>query len=442
MKQNVYSVSSLVRYIKQSLDNDLLIQSTLIKGEISNFTNHRSGHWYFTLKDKQSKIPCIMFSSHASRSKILLKEGMSVIVSASVSMYEAGGTIQLYVTKVQIDGLGDLFLQLEQVKETLIKEGIFDPAHKKALPTYPRNIGVISAKTGAAIQDILTTIARRWPIAHVEVYPSLVQGVQATEAIIENLKRADKGGHDVILLARGGGSIEDLWCFNEEALVRCIYAMNCVLVSGIGHESDTTLVDYVSDARAATPTAAAELITPDIQEVYLHVMTLRSRMSKAMNAHLRVANEKYAHLKQHRYITNPLSYIQHEQLRFAMDTKALGVVEHLRERLVQKLSSHAHQFALHSKWYCDDKRQRLLEQKYQLIEKLEHYKLNAIQQRKENASLLDAYSPLKIVSRGYHMSYIDKRLVKHIEDVQIDDEIQIHLQDGIVTSIVTKKEKV
>ncbi|MEG0736267.1 MAG: exodeoxyribonuclease VII large subunit, partial [Longicatena sp.] len=228
MSQGMYSVATLVHYIKESLDNDFNLRSILIKGEVSNFTNHRSGHWYFTLKDAKAKISCVMFASYASRSSILLKEGMKVIVNASVSMYEAGGSVQLYVTAVQADGLGDLFLKLEQVKEKLSKEGLFDPSHKKELPMYPMRIGVLSAKTGAAIQDILTTIARRWPLADVCVYPTLVQGVQATSAIIKQLEHADAQQHDVILLARGGGAIEDLWCFNEESLARCIFAMKSV----------------------------------------------------------------------------------------------------------------------------------------------------------------------------------------------------------------------
>lgn len=207
MKQNVFSVSSLVHYLKQTLDNDSNIRSILIKGEISNFTNHRSGHWYFTLKDAKSRISCVMFASYASRCRFLPKGGTKAIVSASVSMYEAGGSLQLYVNGMQADGLGDLFLQLEQIKKKLSMEGLFDPNHKKSLPVYPMRIGVISARTGAAIQDILTTISRRWPLAEVCFYPSLVQGISASEDIIKNLMRADADGHDVILLARDRKSV-------------------------------------------------------------------------------------------------------------------------------------------------------------------------------------------------------------------------------------------
>ena len=193
MSKVMYSVAGLVKYIKGSLDHDVNLQSILVKGEVSNFTNHRSGHWYFSLKDNKAKISCVMFSSYACRCKMLLKEGMKVIVSASVSMYEASGTTQLYVTAVQQDGLGDLFLQLEEVKNRMRLEGCFDEERKKPLPAYPMNIAVITAKTGAAIQDILTTISRRWPICEVHVYPSLVQGISATKNLIENLEKADAG---------------------------------------------------------------------------------------------------------------------------------------------------------------------------------------------------------------------------------------------------------
>lgn len=441
MKQMMYSVSSLVHYIKQTLDHDINIQSILIKGEISNFTNHRSGHWYFTLKDKKAKISCVMFSSYASRTKILLKEGMKVIVSASVSMYEASGNMQLYVTSVQVDGLGDLFLQLEQVKQKLAMEGLFDPTHKKVLPSYPMNIAIITAKTGAAIQDMLTTIARRWPLADVHVYPSLVQGVQATNAIIENLKRADNGGHDVILLARGGGAIEDLWCFNEEALARAVYTLHTVIVSGVGHESDTTLVDYVSDARAPTPTAAAELITPDIQEVKAMVQAYRIRMKKAMQTHQRIASEKFLPLKQHRYMRNPLSYIQQEQMKLAMHVKELSVVEHQQKRWVQQLQQTTHQLAILSERYRQRKQQKLQEEKSRLEYSLEHYRAYLFQQMKEKTSLLDAFSPLKILSRGYHISYHNHHIVKHIDDVSVNDTLTIRMHDGELKTVIKKKEK-
>ena len=440
MKQSVYSVSSLVHYIKQTLDNDLNVQSFLIKGEISNFTNHRSGHWYFTLKDAKAKISCVMWASYASRCKVLLKEGMKVILTASVSMYEAGGSVQLYVTKVQTDGLGELFLQLEQVKKQLSREGLFDPSHKKELPQYPMNIGIITAKTAAAVQDILTTISRRWPLAEVRVYPCLVQGVQAAPAIIENLRKADEGGHDVVLLARGGGPIEDLWCFNDEAVARSVFAMKTVIVTGVGHEIDTTLVDYVSDARAATPTAAAELITPDIQEVTGMLAGYRKRLISDMMNRIQLAKRQLQPMQQNRYLKDPMQYIEQEQMKLAMHVKELGIVEHQIRQLHTRLRQHSSQLAMLAERKNRDKQKLLDEMKDTLLYGMEHYKIDKKQKVKEQIQLLDAYSPLKILSRGYHIAYHEDHLVKSVNDVDVEDELKLRMQDGILCARVEKKE--
>ncbi|MEG1474516.1 MAG: exodeoxyribonuclease VII large subunit [Longicatena sp.] len=440
MSQPIYSVSTLVHYIKETLDEDMNLQSVLIKGEISNFTNHRSGHWYFTLKDNKSKLSCVMFASYASRSKILLKEGMKVIVNASLSIYETSGSMQLYVTQVQIDGLGDLFLQLEQVKQKLSAEGLFDPTHKKPLPQYPLNIGIITAKTGAAIQDILTTIARRWPIANVSVYPCLVQGTLASAAIIKNLEAADAQGHDVILLARGGGAIEDLWCFNDEQLARCIYSLKSVIVSGVGHESDTTLVDYVSDARAPTPTAAAELITPDIQEVLLNVVSYKQRLMKAMEQHVTDANHQLTLIKEHRYIKRPLSYIEQAQNELALHTKELSIVEHMQKDLQQHLQSMSHQLGILAQRNKNEKNNELAQLTFKMKASMEQYQTKSLHRMKQNVALLDAYSPLKILSRGYQITYKDQHIVKRVKDVCVDDELTLRFADGNLITKVEKKE--
>lgn len=440
MSQGMYSVATLVHYIKESLDNDFNLRSILIKGEVSNFTNHRSGHWYFTLKDAKAKISCVMFASYASRSSILLKEGMKVIVNASVSMYEAGGSVQLYVTAVQADGLGDLFLKLEQVKEKLSKEGLFDPSHKKELPMYPMRIGVLSAKTGAAIQDILTTIARRWPLADVCVYPTLVQGVQATSAIIKQLEHADAQQHDVILLARGGGAIEDLWCFNEESLARCIFAMKSVIVTGVGHETDTTLVDYVSDARGATPTAAAELITPDINEVKQAVQIHAKRLQQRMQTLLMERKQQLLRVKQYRYLKDPLSYIVQQQMTLAMHVKELGIVDTQVKQMAASLHKASHKLAMQSVKIRAFNQGQLDERHTNLKFRMEQFTKQAQRQMKEQITLLDAYSPLQILKRGYHISYQEGHIIKSIEDVNEQEELKIRLQDGYVIADVLKKE--
>lgn len=442
MSLQVYSVSSIVHYIKQVLDHDMRIQSIMIKGEISNFTNHRSGHWYFTLKDSHSKINCVMFSSYARRCRILLKEGMHVIVTASVSMYEAGGSVQLYVTGVQADGLGDLYLQLEEIKKKLAAEGLFDPHKKKEIPKYPMSIGVITAKTGAAIQDILTTISRRWPLAHVEVYPSLVQGIQASDAIVENLAKADQGNHDVVLLARGGGAIEDLWCFNEEKVARAVFQMHTVIVTGVGHETDTTLVDYVSDARAPTPTAAAELITPDIKEVQKQVNLLYQRLSKDIDARLKIARQQFLPIKNHRYFKDPLSYIREEEMKLAMHVRSLEVVETTVQNLSMRLKQNSSKLAMFSERLYQVNAQQIKQHKLRMQNAMQNYKETKTVQLGKHVSLLDAYSPLKILSRGYAIAYQRDNVVKSIEQVNEKEALRLRLEDGFVYTKIEKKEKI
>lgn len=440
MSSQIYSVYHVVHYIKESLDHDMRLQSILIKGEISNFTNHRSGHWYFTLKDQKAKISCVMFSSHASRCKILLKEGMKVMITASVSMYEASGSVQLYVTKVQVDGLGDLFLQLEQLKERLHKEGLFDFEHKKALPTYPMKIAVISARTGAAIQDILTTIERRWPVCEVVLYPALVQGINASQDIIQKLQEVDILGYDVVLLARGGGAIEDLWCFNDEQLARVIYRMQSVIVTGVGHETDTTLVDYVSDARAPTPTAAAECITPDINDVKATIHVMHLHMIRLIRHRMDMEKARLQTLKEHRYMKDPFSYIREEQLKLAMHVQELGSVEHRIHNeqatiklYYEKLLSRFQGRYQESQQCSQDKKQKLLYAMQKTMEN-KRYRLQ------NQAGLLDAYSPLKILSRGYHIAYRDDLIIKKARDVQEKDILKLRMQDGIIEASVKKKE--
>ena len=441
MSQNVYSVSALVHYIKQTLDNDIRIQSILIKGEISNFTNHRSGHWYFTLKDARSKISCVMFSSHARRCNILLKEGMKVIVTASVSMYEAGGSVQLYVTAVRSDGLGDLFLQLEEVKKKLAAQGLFDPQKKKPLPQYPMRIGVITAKTGAAVQDILTTISRRWPLAEVVVYPSLVQGIQASGAIVENLRKADQGGHDVILLARGGGPIEDLWCFNEEAVARAVFAMHTVIVTGVGHETDTTLVDYVSDARAPTPTAAAELITPELEEVRMNVSLMRRRLVKDMDTRLHMAKQALEPIRSHRYMRDPLSYIREEEMKLAMHVQQLSIVEATVAAMAMQLKQNSHKLAIHSERLFQKNTRSIAESRLRLTQALHNYDTLRKRQIGNISALLDAYSPLKSLSRGYAIAYHGDEVISSVDAVEQNDRLRLRMQDGYLYTNIEKKEK-
>lgn len=441
MSQSIWSISSLVRYIKSSLDHDMNLQSILIKGEVSNFTNHRSGHYYFTLKDNSSRISCVMFASYARRCPLQIKDGMKVLVSANVSMYEPQGNCQLYVLQVQLDGIGDLFMQLEEIKRRLNAEGLFDEAHKKMLPEYPMNIGVISARTGAATQDVFTTIKRRWPLASVFFYPCLVQGKEADAELIKTLTYADANHHDCILVVRGGGSIEDLWCFNSEALARCVYHCQSVVVSGVGHETDTTLIDYVSDRRAPTPTAAAELITPDWHDVVNKVDISRQRLQRAIQNQLKLSAQALNQIKANKLLSEPLNYIQNDAMRLAMDVNRLEKIVTMGERLRYKLNQLFEAMSNNGRQLCLENRHDLTQLNERLIRCIDPIKDKKIQELKRSAALLDAFSPLKIVARGYSLTYDEKQhLVQSVNDINQNEQLKIRVSDGMILTRVEGKE--
>lgn len=441
MSQAIWSISSLVRYIKSTLDHDMNLQSILIKGEVSNFTHHRSGHYYFTLKDNSSRISCVMFASYARRCPLQIKDGMKVLISANVSMYEPQGNCQLYVLQVQLDGIGDLFMQLEEIKRRLNAEGLFDEAHKKMLPEYPMNIGIISARTGAATQDVFTTIKRRWPLASVFFYPCLVQGKDADADLIKTLTYADTNHHDCILIVRGGGSIEDLWCFNSEALARCVYHCESVIVSGVGHETDTTLIDYVSDRRAPTPTAAAELITPDWHDVVNKVVINRERMLRSMQNKLLLSKQALNQIKSNKLLSEPLNYIQNDAMRLAMDVNRLEKVVTMGERLRYQLNQLFEAMSRNGRQLCLENRHDLMQVNEHLYRSIEPIKMKKHQELKRYAALLDAFSPLKIVARGYSLTYDEKQhLIQSVNDVSCNEQLKIRVSDGMILTRVEGKE--
>ena len=267
-----FSVSELNGYIKRIIESNRTLASVTVKGEISNFTAHRSGHFYFSLKDSEGQIKAVMFRSRAQTLRFMPESGMKVIVHGSVSVYERDGVYQLYASSIQPDGIGALYLAYEQLKEKLYKNGIFDPAHKMPLPKYPEKIGVITSPTGAAVRDIINVLKRRYPIASIYLYPSLVQGDGAEEDLIKAVDYFDRSNLcDVIIIGRGGGSIEDLWAFNSEKLAMRIFDCKIPIISAVGHETDFTICDFVADMRAPTPSAAAEISAPDIAELLLRL---------------------------------------------------------------------------------------------------------------------------------------------------------------------------
>lgn len=410
MERKYISVLALNKYIKAKFSQDVSLQSVYIKGEISNYRPHPSGHLYFTLKDESSRISAIMFASSAKKLDFQIDNGMQVLIRASVSVYEVNGQYQLYVQSMQQDGLGNLYIQFELLKKKLEKEGLFDSIHKKLIPSFPKGIAVLSAKQGAAVQDIVRTVHLRFPFTRVIVFPIPVQGKDAYLKIIEVLEYVDTLHFDTIILARGGGSIEELWNFNEEALARCIYACQTPLITGIGHETDFTICDFVSDYRAVTPTAAALKATPDQEELKKHNVDIHQQLLYKMKHRLDMQRQYLTLLTNSYYFVNPEAMYSHEILRLS--------------KLQDKLS---HQFAV---FYMKNRQGIEYYQTYmkQLIDKRiqgQQYNLQ------KHLVSLDALSPLKVMQRGYSLVKLKDQVIKSVHDVHQGECVHIQFYDGI-----------
>ncbi len=399
------SVSQLNEYIKSILDTNALLSNLCVKGEISNFTNHRSGHLYFSIKDEGSLIRAVMFKSAASRLKFMPENGMKILAKGSVSLFVRDGQYQLYVTQMEPDGLGSLYLAFEQLKEKLSKAGLFDEAKKKPLPRMPQKIGVITSPTGAAVRDIMNILKRRYPLADVTLYPSLVQGSSAPAQLIKGLEYFnEKRTADVIIIGRGGGSIEDLWAFNDENLAYAISRSEIPVISAVGHETDFTICDFVSDKRAPTPSAAAELATPDINEILYLISNYRSQLSNLLLREISGKKERLKLLSERKMFTDPEYYLQEKRLLCA---------------------------------FLFDKLSRLMNSKLS----------ESMAELQKIAGKLDAISPLSTLSRGYAIGYNVTKDVPVLStgDVSVGDELNIRLKDGSVLATakeVTKENEV
>jgi exodeoxyribonuclease VII large subunit len=417
MGDQVLSVSHLIQTIKLTLDQNALLRSFYVKGEVSNFTAHHNGHWYFSLKDDQARIQCVMFQTYTKQVAFRPKEGAKVLLRAALSVYPVQGQLQCTVFSMESDGVGDLYLRFEALKKRLHAEGLFEDRHKKRLPAYPVNVGVISGRNSAALQDILETFRKRWPLARVTVYPSLVQGDQAPQQLITQLKQADAAGHEVIILARGGGSIEDLWAFNDESLARAIFAASTPLVSGVGHETDTTIADMVADYRAPTPTGAVQAIIKDMGEVRLNLKYLRRIMHERIHQRIRLYAQSINHIKERSVLKEPTTLILPQRLHLVNAQQALlnqrSVVDQLRNRLIQSSSKLQH---------AQDLRLQTLKQHFAQLLKL-----------------LQAFSPVANLQRGYSVVTNGDRVVHSIQDVSINDTLNIYVADGQIQATVNQK---
>ena len=435
----ILSVFELVHYLKGTLDKDTNIQNILVSGEISNFTNHISGHLYFSLKDDKSRIACVMFRSNAARLKFKPKNGDKVILKANTSLFEGSGQLQAYVTEMKLDGIGDLYLQFEALKKKLYLQGLFNQDHKKALPLYPMKIAVLVGDKSAALSDIKTTFARRWPIAKVDIYPVLVQGLGSSQDIIKNLLKVDELGYDAIILARGGGSIEDLWSFNDEALAYTIYNLKTFIITGVGHEQDYTIVDFVADLRAPTPTAAVEMITEKIQDVESKIKDYRYRLKLSISRLLKTNDDKLKELSSSQVFTSKYYILENKSQYFDYLSSRLFLFNNRLESLNHQINETnlRMQHALNKQIL--NKNNDILkldaELKYNL-DKLIQDKTNLL---KRNDILLNAYGVNKTLDRGFALVLKDGHVVKKTTDLEIDDRIDIKMLDGIIKVKVEEK---
>lgn len=419
----VYSVTRLNNEIKDLLDAVPGYRNLLVQGEISNYKAHSSGHHYMTLKDEGASINAVMFRSDAMRLKFRLENGMKVIVRARVSSFPRTGQVQLYISEVIPDGVGALNLAFEQLKSKLQAEGLFDPAHKKPIPACPQRIALVTSPTGAAVRDMIRILGRRWPLAKVTLYPAQVQGQGAAESIAQAVMLANAIGEaDVILCGRGGGSMEDLWAFNEEVVARAIYDSDIPVISAVGHEPDVTIADFVADLRAPTPSGAAELAVPDRAEYALSVRTLDTRLRTAAHKQLQIRRQRLTTLQERLELRTPANYIAEKRL--LLDQMA----DRLCAALPARLTREEQKLAV--------LRQRLLSAGQGGLHKR---RLRFAQ----TVATLDAISPLRVLARGYAVATKGKRgaVVTDAAALQAGDTLHIRFAKGAADCRVTDTEE-
>ena len=425
------TVSQLVRYLKGVIEDNAYTHNVMVEGEISNFTNHRSGHWYFSLKDESAVISCTMFSSYNKSVSFEPKEGDLVIVRGNVSVYEARGTMQLVVQKMENNRLGELYLKFEALKKKLYEAGLFDEDHKKEIPQYPMRIGLITGDQTAARADVLTTLERRWPVAKIVDYTVNVQGKESAPQIIEALKKADQDENDVLLLVRGGGSIEDLWSFNDEALAKVIYQLKTPIVTGIGHEINETIADYVADLRAATPTAAAELVSPNIEDVYDTIDNSKVRLYNLMKQIFQNNVRDYKNLKNSRVFLNPERLYSEKQIHLHYLEQSLEKM--MNDALYKNktvLEESKNQLSIYVNKRIKEYQLLLVDYIHSMDRNITNITQETRNQLSKNIALLDAYSPLKILQRGYTITTKNQKTIRSIKEIKTNDTVTIQYIDG------------
>ena len=416
------SISDLTRYIKAKFDMDHHLNKVYIKGEISNFKHHTRGHLYFTLKDENSRIAALMFASSAARLNFNPEDGQKVLVCGRISVYEATGNYQIYVESMEQDGIGNLYLEFEKLKKKLKEKGMFDEAHKKPIPKYPKRIGIITAPTGAAIRDILSTIKRRYPICETILFPALVQGENAKESIVKQINTAQDYDLDVIICGRGGGSIEDLWAFNEEIVAEAIYNCKIPIISAVGHEIDFTIADYVADLRAPTPTGAAEMAVPNYLDIINLINQYKIRLNEGVNNTIKKNQVRLDNITSSFVLKNPMSLYE------IKEQKLDNLIDSLNKLIKNKLDNSKTR-------YLNIISSNVLKEPINLFIKKQHQfeiLLNKVQ----------ILNPMSLLDKGYSVVKKDNKTIKDIKDININDEINITLSKGIINAkVIERKDK-
>lgn len=459
MSKKYITVTTLNKYLKNKFDTDPHIQNIIIKGEISNFKGHTRGHLYFTLKDETSRINAVMFQYSASKLTFTPEDGMTVLVTGRVSIYEATGQYQIYIEEMEEDGLGNLHLKFEQLKKELKEKGLFDSIHKKPIPKYPEKIGIITAPTGAAVRDILTTIKRRYPICSTYLFPSLVQGLDAKDYIVKQIEEADKHNLDVIILGRGGGSIEDLWAFNEEVVANAIFNAKTPIISAVGHEIDFTIADFVADLRAPTPTAAAEIAVPNIVDINVLLNQYKIRTTNIIKNKLNTNQNILSSIKESYILKNPLAvyeikteilnglYIRANRIIKTNITEYQSRLKGIKDNYILKnpLAVYEVMHQRVSNSYISLNRiinNSILDNKNKLNQIKKTHILNnpekLLTNIKSNYNLvknkLELLNPNAILSKGYSMVRKDGKIIKDSGEVKIGDIIDITLYKGNINA--------
>ena len=441
MNEEYVTVSALTKYIKYKFDKDPHLGRVYLTGEISNF-RLRPTHQYFSLKDENAIISATMFQSAFKKIQFRPEEGMKVLVIGKVSVFEKSGQYQINIEHMEPDGVGALYLAYEQLKKKLEAEGLFS-LPKKPIPQFPKKIAILTSESGAVIQDIQTTVARRFPIVQLVLYPTVVQGVHAVNSILKNLDLVEQEDYDVVIIGRGGGSIEDLWAFNEEPVVRRVAELSIPVISSVGHETDTTLIDFVSDMRAATPTAAAEIATPVLIEIHQQLRNLQTRLEQALSRQLQIKRERMQALANASIFQNPERIYQVyqqrvDQLEMRLQQMMQQSVQYKRQQLLK--NQHRLELGSPSRRVQTEKQalqylaKRLEQAQGQLMKDKKQQFQRAIQQ-------LDLLSPLKIMNRGYGILQQEETIIKSVDQLELNQELTIQLVDGTVRSKVTSVEK-